>query len=578
MIGRTRAETAATGVQIQLGNSSADDAIPPPAQDNRRRSQRAQPISDRVDGSLQPTGGAGNHADSELPSAPDNQPEGLGPSQTSINRRRSRDADGGSSWHRPGSAPDSVIGGDLEQDATASAPVESLEPAAVDPGAQTRDRQPARADDVEESNPLPLSLPAGARTDDQPATKVSSTRTKSARLARIVNDAEPPAEAPASPGSMTLGNDPTGGQQSAAMGLMAMPSLASMGPSPAVTSVSEVDSLGLGGAPTLPESPPPAAPESPPPATGELAQSGSAAPDFPATDSSGVTVLPTPIGASGVSTGTDPSASYNPFALVAALPPVPAQAKIGPPLISPSARQNPSSVGHVEASATEAAADPNGPGDSAPLPKTWGDLVRTGPARSAAATKAATIPAGRPVSLLTRRSHQAAPVVASTTVAAESQFDSAANQLVDFQLPGLDGQPVRFRDLDADFVVLDFWGTWCKECMQSIPQLVALQKKYGPATLRVVGIACEQSPLDAKRSQVAAVADKLGINYSVLIASLNDNDPVQRDFQVRFYPTMVLLDRRGRVLFRGEGGTESNLFRLEKAMKSAQRVSATARR
>ena len=59
---------------------------------------------------------------------------------------------------------------------------------------------------------------------------------------------------------------------------------------------------------------------------------------------------------------------------------------------------------------------------------------------------------------------------------------------------------------------------------------------------------------------------------------MDGTDPVQRDFQVRFYPTLVLLDRTGKVLFRGEGGTESNLFRLERAMTTAQRSTQTARR
>ena len=71
-------------------------------------------------------------------------------------------------------------------------------------------------------------------------------------------------------------------------------------------------------------------------------------------------------------------------------------------------------------------------------------------------------------------------------------YDTRLRKVVDFRLPDLEGKPVRFQDLDADFILLDFWGTWCAPCLESIPHLVSLQKEYGPRRLRVVGIACEQ--------------------------------------------------------------------------------------
>jgi thiol-disulfide isomerase/thioredoxin len=143
-------------------------------------------------------------------------------------------------------------------------------------------------------------------------------------------------------------------------------------------------------------------------------------------------------------------------------------------------------------------------------------------------------------------------------------FDPVERTLRDFQLPDSQGRMLAFHDLDADLILLDFWGTWCGPCIKSIPHLVEIQKTLGGKKMQVVGIACEDTPPAVRSAKVAQTVKRLGINYPVLVTSRDGTCPLQDAFQIQFYPTMVLLDRHGHILWREQGATDVTLARMDR--------------
>ncbi|HWE39635.1 MAG TPA: carboxypeptidase regulatory-like domain-containing protein [Isosphaeraceae bacterium] len=202
---------------------------------------------------------------------------------------------------------------------------------------------------------------------------------------------------------------------------------------------------------------------------------------------------------------------------------------------------------------------------------TWGDLPSPSDLN--------TVPAGREkpgtVALASARPRDPAPDAA--VVRAECRYDQNRHLLTDFQLPDLDGKPVRFRDLGADLVLVDFWGTWCGPCLDAIPHLVALQERLGPGRLRVVGVAYEEGPLADRAAAVASASRRLGINYTLLLGGLDGPCPLQQALHVQAYPTLVLFDRKGHLLWRSQGNDPRTLTRLDRVL-AAHRNENTIRR
>lgn len=122
----------------------------------------------------------------------------------------------------------------------------------------------------------------------------------------------------------------------------------------------------------------------------------------------------------------------------------------------------------------------------------------------------------------------------------------------DFRVSDTLGNPWDLRTASGEVILLDFWSTTCSPCLASMPTLKKLAFDYGPRGLEVVGIACEQHPRWKDRAIAARdVADAKELNYRVYLEEDGKGENVQRLFAIRAYPTLILINRRGDVLWRG---------------------------
>ncbi|MDX2035703.1 MAG: redoxin family protein [Isosphaeraceae bacterium] len=158
------------------------------------------------------------------------------------------------------------------------------------------------------------------------------------------------------------------------------------------------------------------------------------------------------------------------------------------------------------------------------------------------------------------------------------RYDASRQKLDELRLPDADGRVVSFREIDADYVLLDFWGSWCRPCVQSIPHLVELQNRFGPR-IKIVGIACEKGGFEERAAKARETATKLGVNYTVLVSSAEEFSPVLDALKIQGFPTMILVDRSGKVVWREQGAAPPTLARLDRVLAaSAAGVGDSVRR
>jgi peroxiredoxin len=69
----------------------------------------------------------------------------------------------------------------------------------------------------------------------------------------------------------------------------------------------------------------------------------------------------------------------------------------------------------------------------------------------------------------------------------------------DFSLRRSDGQVASLKVLRGKVVILNFWTTWCRECLAEMPALDALYRRFGGRGLTVLGINAREDPHGVER-------------------------------------------------------------------------------
>ncbi len=111
--------------------------------------------------------------------------------------------------------------------------------------------------------------------------------------------------------------------------------------------------------------------------------------------------------------------------------------------------------------------------------------------------------------------------------------------------------PLKVADLQGKIVLVDFWTYGCINCMQVIPDLDFLEKKY-PKDLVILGVHSAKFDNEKGSFEIKKAAARYGIRHPVI----NDSKfAIWNAFGVQAWPTLILVSPDGKVYkgYSGEG-------------------------
>ncbi len=137
-------------------------------------------------------------------------------------------------------------------------------------------------------------------------------------------------------------------------------------------------------------------------------------------------------------------------------------------------------------------------------------------------------------------------IAATLATAACAQTVVEGTKAPDFSAMKVDGTVFTLSSLQGKYVVLDFWGSWCKWCIKGFPDMKAAYAKH-KGRIEFVGIACR----DTEEKWKTATAKYELPWISVLNPAAND---LVKVYEIQGFPTKMILDPKGNIvkIFLGE--------------------------
>jgi thiol-disulfide isomerase/thioredoxin len=130
-------------------------------------------------------------------------------------------------------------------------------------------------------------------------------------------------------------------------------------------------------------------------------------------------------------------------------------------------------------------------------------------------------------------------VLCSSYIKGHSQLPQGS-QAPEIALNAPDGSIQKLSALQGQYVLVDFWASWCGPCRQGNKSLVKLYKKYRGKGFEILGISVDK---DADAWRKAIKADK--IEWVQVNDPGNWEAPVARQWRIDALPTSMLLNPQG---------------------------------
>lgn len=120
----------------------------------------------------------------------------------------------------------------------------------------------------------------------------------------------------------------------------------------------------------------------------------------------------------------------------------------------------------------------------------------------------------------------------------ETQIDATFWEL---SLDELKGRQLHIKNLKGKYLLLNFWGEWCKPCVAEIPEIVEAYKNIPREKFEVISF-LKTDDLEAARRMIA---EKIMEWHHVLLTA-----EIAAKFKIKEYPTNILVSPDGNVIRR----------------------------
>ena len=144
----------------------------------------------------------------------------------------------------------------------------------------------------------------------------------------------------------------------------------------------------------------------------------------------------------------------------------------------------------------------------------------------------------------TKKEEQFAAIIASIE---QEKKVAVGQQFTDFAMPTLQGDTLKLSDFvgKTDYVLVDFWASWCAPCIRSFPALKSVYEKYQGKRFEILGVS-----LDDKQSAWQGAITRYNLAWKHVSDLKSWQCEAAQIYVVSSIPCTILIDKNGKIVGR----------------------------
>ena len=141
---------------------------------------------------------------------------------------------------------------------------------------------------------------------------------------------------------------------------------------------------------------------------------------------------------------------------------------------------------------------------------------------------------------------------------------AVGDKAFDFNRCDVDGKSVQMAEVlaDGEYLLLDFWASWCQPCLQQIPNVRRVYEKYRPKGLNIIGVSSDEDVQEWR----AAIEKYNLFSYPQVLSEeptagddrllFEEFENIADRYEVDAIPCFILIDSAGEIVARWQHFSE----------------------